>query len=78
LRGQILPIGGLKEKLLAARRAGIANIIIPDENVRQLKEINEEVYAGMRIHPVHWIDEVLALALTRLPVPLEERPVDVG
>ena len=68
LRGQILPIGGLKDKLLAARRAGILDVIIPDENIRELKEINEEVYAGMRIHPVHWIDEVLALALTRLPI----------
>jgi ATP-dependent Lon protease len=69
LRGQVLPIGGLKEKLLAARRAGIVDVIIPDENVRELKEIAATVYEGMNIHPVRWIDEVLAIALTRLPLP---------
>jgi len=69
LRGQVLPIGGLKEKLLAARRAGILDVIIPDENIRELKEIPETVYHGMNIHPVRWIDEVLAIALIRLPVP---------
>lgn len=72
LRGQILPIGGLKEKLLAARRAGILDVIIPDENTREMKEIPEEIYKGMKIHPVRWIDEVFALALTRIPAPLPE------
>jgi ATP-dependent Lon protease len=72
LRGQILPIGGLKEKLLAARRAGITDVIIPDENLREMKEISEEVYRGMHIHPVRWIDEVLQLALLRMPLPLVE------
>ncbi|HXH54446.1 MAG TPA: endopeptidase La [Gammaproteobacteria bacterium] len=67
LRGQVLPIGGLKEKLLAARRAGIQNVIIPDENKPELAEIAKEVYEGMTIHAVHWIDEVLDLALTRSP-----------
>lgn len=70
LRGQVLPIGGLKEKLLAARRAGIIDVIIPDENLREMKEIPEEVYRGMNIHPVHWIDEVLQIALLRMPLPL--------
>ncbi|HQY22271.1 MAG TPA: endopeptidase La [Gammaproteobacteria bacterium] len=69
LRGQVLPIGGLKEKLLAARRAGILNVIIPDENKPELSEIAKEVYEGMTIHAVHWIDEVLELALTRRPTP---------
>lgn len=72
LRGQVLPIGGLKEKLLAARRAGIQQVIIPDENKPELSEIPKEVYQGMTIHAVHWIDEVLDLALTRPPEP---RPV---
>ncbi len=70
LRGQVLPIGGLKEKLLAARRAGIQDVIIPDENKRELSEIPQEIYQGMNIHAVHWIDEVLDLALTRRPEPL--------
>lgn len=70
LRGQILPIGGLKEKLLAARRAGITQVIIPDENRQELKEIPESVYQGIEIHPVNWIDEVLRLALVRMPTPL--------
>lgn len=69
LRGQILPIGGLKEKLLAARRAGILDVIIPDENQREMKEIPKEVYQGMTIHPVRWMDEVLELALVRMPTP---------
>ncbi len=67
LRGQVLPIGGLKEKLLAARRAGIQDVIIPDENQRELAEIPKEIYQGMAIHPVRWIDEVLDLALVRRP-----------
>lgn len=70
LRGQILPIGGLKEKLLAARRAGILDVIIPIENQRELSEIPKEIYQGTTIHPVRWIDEVLELALTRMPTPI--------
>ncbi len=72
LRGQVLPIGGLKEKLLAAKRAGITNVIIPDENVRDLKEIGANIYEGINIHPVKWIDEVLELALVSKPVPLTD------
>lgn len=75
LRGQVLPIGGLKEKLLAAKRAGITNVIIPSENVRDLKEIGANIYEGINIHPVKIIDEVLDLALVSKPEPLPEEPV---
>ncbi len=70
LRGKVLPIGGLKEKLLAALRGGIKTVIIPGENKKDLKEIPNEVTHGLQIHPVEWIDEVLQLALTSTPVPL--------
>ncbi len=63
LRGEVLAIGGLKEKLLAAHRGGIKTVIIPHENARDLKEIPENVKADLVIHPVKWIDEVLAIAL---------------
>ncbi len=63
LRGEVLPIGGLKEKLLAAHRGGIKTVIIPKINERDLKEIPDNVLAGLNIHPVTWIDEVLKLAL---------------
>ncbi|OUS07063.1 endopeptidase La [Gammaproteobacteria bacterium 42_54_T18] len=72
LRGQVLPIGGLKEKLLAAHRGGITTIIIPAENERDLKEIAENIKSDLTIHCVKWIDDVLELALTRLPDPLPE------
>lgn len=72
LRGEVLPIGGLKEKLLAARRAGIAEVIIPEENRRDLKEIPKNILEDIKIHCVKWIDEVLQLALTRVPQPLLE------
>jgi ATP-dependent Lon protease len=72
LRGQVLPIGGLKEKLLAARRAGIAEVIIPDENKRDLSEIPKEIYSGLIVHSVRWIDEVLDLALIEHPKPVLE------
>ena len=65
LRGQVLPIGGLKEKLLAAKRAGIEQVIIPKENERELKEISDNIYEGIKIHAVNWIDEVLKLALVK-------------
>jgi ATP-dependent Lon protease len=67
LRGEVLPIGGLKEKLLAALRGGIKDVIIPEENRKDLKEIPKEVTDNLKIHPVRWIDEVLEIALTRLP-----------
>lgn len=67
LRGEVLPIGGLKEKLLAALRGGIQHVIIPDENKRDLKEIPEEVKSELSIHPVRWIDEVWNLALEKSP-----------
>ncbi len=70
LRGQVLPIGGLKEKLLAAHRGGIKEVIIPKENERDLKEIPDNVKAKLVITPVEWIDEVLSIALVRQPKPL--------
>ena len=70
LRGQVLPIGGLKEKLLAAHRGGIKTIIIPEENERDLKEIPDNIKADLSIKPVKWIDEVLDLALQFPPTPL--------
>ncbi|WP_136679270.1 endopeptidase La [Neptunomonas sp. XY-337] len=76
LRGQVLPIGGLKEKLLAAHRGGIKTVIIPDENQRDLKEIPDNIKADLTICPVKWIDEVLDIALKYQPEPLTEEPVD--
>jgi len=67
LRGEVLPIGGLKEKLLAAHRGGIKTVIIPKENERDLEEIPDNVKRDLNIHPVQWIDEVLALALAEHP-----------
>jgi ATP-dependent Lon protease len=75
LRGEVLPIGGLKEKLLAALRAGIKLAIIPHENVKDLSEIPDNVKQGLEIVPVQWIDQVLALALERLPIPLPKDAV---
>ena len=69
LRGEVLPIGGLKEKLLAAQRGGIAVVLIPEENRKDLVEIPENVKGKLDIRPVRWIDEVLEIALTRRPVP---------
>ena len=74
LRGQVLAIGGLKEKLLAAHRGGIKIVLIPDENKRDLKEIPDNIQSDLEIIPVKWIDEVLAVALQRLPEPLSEEP----
>ena len=67
LRGEVLPIGGLKEKLLAALRGGIKHVLIPKDNVKDLEEIPENVKIGLTIHPVKWIDEVLALGLAAQP-----------
>ena len=71
LRGRVLPIGGLKEKLLAALRAGIKTVMIPEENVKDLAEIPENVKSGMEIIPVARMDDVLKVALTRMPEPIE-------
>ena len=67
LRGEVLPIGGLKEKLLAALRGRIKHVLIPKDNVKDLEEIPENVKTGLIIHPVKWIDEVLALGLETQP-----------
>jgi len=76
LRGQVLAIGGLKEKLLAAHRGGITTVIIPKENERDLKEVPDTIKADLNIQPVKWIDEVLELALERLPTPLSQAERD--
>ena len=75
LRGEVTAIGGLKEKLLAALRGGIKTVIIPEENVKDLAEIPDNVKQGLEILPVKWIDKVLAIALERLPVPLTDEEV---
>ena len=72
LRGEVLPIGGLKEKLLAAVRGGLARVLIPQENVRDLAEIPDNIKNKLEIIPVKWIDQVLELALERPPQPLEQ------
>jgi ATP-dependent Lon protease len=69
LRGEVLPIGGLKEKLLAAHRGGIRTVIIPQENERDLTDIPKNIKQDLDIRPVRWIDEVLAIALVSMPVP---------
>ncbi|MCB1679917.1 MAG: endopeptidase La [Halioglobus sp.] len=72
LRGEVLPIGGLKEKLLAARRGGIKTVIIPKENERDLKEVPDNIKEHLTIRAVKWIDEVLAIALESMPQPLSD------
>jgi ATP-dependent Lon protease len=72
LRGEVLPIGGLKEKLLAARRGGIKTVIIPKENERDLKEVPLNIKENLNIRPVKWIDEVLNIALESMPNPLSD------
>ena len=74
LRGEVLAIGGLKEKLLAAHRGGIKTVLIPEENVKDLADIPDNVKNSLEIVPVRWIDRVLEVALERLPVPLPEEP----
>jgi len=76
LRGQVLAIGGLKEKLLAAHRGGIKTVLIPHENERDLKEIPENIKEALDIRPVKWIDQVLEVALTHTPTPLSEAEVE--
>jgi ATP-dependent Lon protease len=78
LRGQVLPIGGLKEKLLAAHRGGIKTVIIPEENVRDLKEIPDNIKSELEIKSVSWIDEVLDIALENKPKALTDEEVAVA
>jgi ATP-dependent Lon protease len=75
LRGEVTAIGGLKEKLLAALRGGIKTVIIPEENVKDLDDIPDNVKKGLEIVPVKWIDKVLSIALERQPVALTEEEV---
>ncbi|MEW9898296.1 endopeptidase La [Chitinivorax sp. PXF-14] len=72
LRGEVLPIGGLKEKLLAAHRGGIKDVLIPEGNVKDLADIPDNIKHKLAIHPVKWIDQVFELALERRPVALPE------
>jgi len=78
LRGEVLPIGGLKEKLLAAQRGGIKVVLIPEENTKDLAEIPDNIKNKLDIHPVRWIDQVLEMALERKPAPLAEVPETVS
>ena len=72
LRGRVLPIGGLKEKLLAAHRGGITTVIIPEENKKDLVDIPKNVTETLEIHAVRWIDEVLDIALERPLTPVQK------
>lgn len=76
LRGEVLPIGGLKEKLLAAHRGGIKLVMIPEENVKDLTDIPDNIKNRLDIHPVKWIDQVLQIALERQPEPLGDEAVE--
>jgi len=78
LRGEVLPIGGLKEKLLAAGRGGIKTVLIPEENVKDLVEIPDEIKNRLDIHPVRWIEQVLERALERQPSPIVEDAEKTG
>ena len=75
LRGEVLPIGGLKEKLLAAHRGGITKVLIPEENEKDLAEIPDNIKAKLEIIPVRWIDQVLEVALAHQPTPLPKKSV---
>ncbi len=76
LRGEVLPIGGLKEKLLAAHRGGIKTVLIPEENTKDLVDIPENIKNRLDLHPVRWIDQVLTMALEREPSPAD--PVEMS
>jgi ATP-dependent Lon protease len=78
LRGEVLPIGGLKEKLLAAHRGGITKVLIPEENEKDLAEIPDNIKARLEIIPVRWIDQVLEVALAHQPTPLPKGAVAAG
>ncbi len=77
LRGEVLPIGGLKEKLLAAHRGGITTILIPDENMKDLAEVPDNIKEKLDIRPVKWIDDVLTVALAHQPTPLPAPATEV-
>ena len=82
LRGEVLPIGGLKEKLLAAHRGNIKTVIIPEQNAKDLADIPDEIKSQMEIIPIQWIDKVLEIALTKMPQPsgnkIKAKPHDQG
>jgi ATP-dependent Lon protease len=78
LRGEVLPIGGLKEKLLAAHRGSISTVLIPEENRKDLAEIPENILAKLEVRPVRWIDQVLEIALQTLPAPQVREAVERG
>ncbi|MFZ2727867.1 MAG: endopeptidase La [Methylococcaceae bacterium] len=76
LRGEVLPIGGLKEKLLAAHRGGITTVLIPKDNAKDLVEIPDNIKENLDIRTVHWIDEVLEVALQYMPLPIEKKALE--
>jgi ATP-dependent Lon protease len=78
LRGEVLAIGGLKEKLLAAHRGGIKTVLIPESNVKDLVDIPDNIKSQLQIHPVKWIDQVLELALESAPKPLTGKTVEIA
>jgi ATP-dependent Lon protease len=78
LRGEVLPIGGLKEKLLAAHRGNVKNVMIPEENRKDLVDIPKNIRDKIDIKPVRWIDQVLEIALERMPEPIEDKPVEAA
>ena len=78
LRGEVLPIGGLKEKLLAAQRGGIKTVVIPQENVKDLADIPASIKGQLKIEPVRWVDEVFRVALERQPEPRVDAPMPVS
>ena len=78
LRGEVTAIGGLKEKLLAAHRGGIKTVLIPEENVKDLQDIPENVKNNLEIVPVRWIDQVLEVALERVPAGAARRRAAEG
>jgi len=75
LRGEVTAIGGLKEKLLAAHRGGVKTVLIPEENVKDLQDIPENAKNNLEIVPVRWIDQVLEIALERVPEALADEEV---
>lgn len=78
LRGRVLPVGGLKEKLLAAHRGGIRHVVIPEENKKDLKEIADNIKENLIIHPVRWMDAALEFTLERMPKPRFHNEVDAS
>ena len=78
LRGRVLPIGGLKEKLLAALRGGIKLVLIPDENEKDLAEIPKNIINGLKIVPIRTVDEVLKIALTKELKPIDWVDIDLS